>query len=106
MTFRAKKISKKSLFKILLIGLGIGSFFFFLLIALLSLSGREGVELNGEPVSGFVGFMTVMAMWPFLTLIQTFIVWLFSILGLWVYSFIRPISIDFIEEQKINDENV
>lgn len=56
MEITAKKISKRSLFKILFIGLSLGFFTFFLVCGVASLFGAETVNWNETPVTGTSGF--------------------------------------------------
>ena len=91
----AKKISKRSLFKILFIGTTFGFAVFFIGCGIGALFGLESVHWGDEPVTGVSGLLLAFAMWPFFTFFMTLFIWLFCILGLWLYSFFKPIKVTF-----------
>ena len=103
MNITAKKISKASVFKIYIIGLGLGLFVFFLIMGLSALFGSQTVKFNGESVTGFMGLVVALCMWPIFSVIFAGFMWLISILGLWVYSVFYPITISFKEMDVEND---
>ncbi|PCI79758.1 MAG: hypothetical protein COB20_04010 [SAR86 cluster bacterium] len=78
----SKNISKKSLFKFLLAGIGIGSLFLWLLLSLLSGFVSGSVDMTLESASGLAGFTQSLLIWPFFALIWAGFTWLFLILGL------------------------
>lgn len=89
----AKKISKGTLFKILLIGLGLGIFAMCLLYGTAAVFGAQTVSWQGRQVTGISGLLIALAMWPVFSVIFTVIIWLYTILGLWIYSFFRPFKL-------------
>ena len=96
----ANKISKKSLFKLLFIGLSFGFFVFFLMCGIADIFfGTETVRLTarlGEtPITGFSGSLLALAMWPIFSFFFAGFIWILSILGLWIYSFMRPLKVVF-----------
>lgn len=95
MEVTAKKISKSSIFKIYFIGLSGGFFVLFLIFGVAAIFGAETVKWENQPVTGFMGLITAMLMWPFFSFLFAGFMWLISILGLWLYSFIKPITISF-----------
>ncbi|MBQ0718655.1 MAG: hypothetical protein KBT88_00485 [Gammaproteobacteria bacterium] len=95
MIIEAKKISKASLFKLLLKGLGCGFFVLFVGCGVAAILGAETVSWNGEPVKGLMGGVTAFLMWPFFSLFLACFIWLFSVFGLWIYSFFGTLSIEF-----------
>jgi len=95
MQIEAKKISKSSLFRLLALGLGSGFLVFFTLCGIASVFGAETVHWNGEIVTGVMGLVTALLMWPFFTFGFTLFIWLFSIFGLWVYSFFGTLKFEF-----------
>ncbi|GFD90464.1 hypothetical protein KUL152_26900 [Tenacibaculum sp. KUL152] len=101
----AKKISKKSLFKILFIGAFLGFAVFFIGCGIGAFFGLESVRWNNEPVFGVSGFLLALAMWPFFTFFLSLFIWLFCILGLWVYSFFKPIKVTFKQPIQGNNEH-
>ncbi len=95
MNITAKKLTKGSVFKIYFWGLTGGFFVLFLIFAISAFFGAETVKWNNEPVTGFMGFVTAILMWPVFSFIFAGVMWLISILGLWLYSLIKPITISF-----------
>ena len=91
----AKKISKASLFKLMLIGALIGLFLLFLLCGIAAIFGYETVSLNGKPVTGVRGFITALMMWPIFSLFFTCFGWAIITFGLWIYSFFRVLRVAF-----------
>ena len=91
----AHKISKRSYFKLLFIGLSLGFLVFFMFCGIAALFGAETVKWEETPVTGFPGLLLALAMWPFFSFTFAGFIWCFSIFGLWIYSFIRPLKITF-----------
>jgi hypothetical protein len=105
MIITAQKISKRSIFKIYFIGLTGGFFILFLLFGILAIFGADTIKLGEKSITGFMGFVTAILMWPIFSLMFTVAMWLISILSLWLYSLVRPISINLknvISEDKPN----
>jgi len=78
----SKDISKKSLFKFLVAGIGIGSLFLWLLLSIFFSFASGGVEMTFESASGLAGFAETFIIWPFFALIWAGFTWTFLILGL------------------------
>ena len=95
MNITAKKISKGSVFKIYFFGLTGGFFIPFLIFGVSAVFGAETVQWQGGYVTGFAGFVAAMIMWPCFSFLFAGFMWLVSILGLWLYSLIKPITISF-----------
>ncbi|KUJ84384.1 hypothetical protein AWR36_001385 [Microbulbifer flavimaris] len=95
MEITARKISKRSVFKIYFLGLSGGFFFLFLFYGIRALFGAETVKWDGEPVTGVAGLAISVIMWPVMSFIFSAFMWLFSVVGLWMYSLINPITISF-----------
>ena len=95
MIIKAEKISKGSFFKLLIISLGFGFFFFFLLCGIAAAFGASTVTLNGQHVTGIKGLISAIIMWPLFSLFFSCFLWVFGVIGLWVYSFISPLTIEF-----------
>lgn len=91
----AKKISKKSLFKILFIGLTSGLSFFTILCGIAALFGAETITWNGAHKTGFEGLLYSLFMGPLMGLIFACVMWIFITPGLWLYSFFRPLKVSF-----------
>lgn len=95
----AKKISKKSLFKLLFIGLTTGLSMFAILCGIAAFFGAETVQWNGVHRTGIEGLIYGFIMGPFLGLLFSCVMWLLITPGLWVYSFFRPIKVTFKDVQ-------
>jgi len=95
MNITAKKISKGSVFKIYFLGLAGGFFVLFFIFGVSAIFGAETVKWEEQPITGIMGFIIAMLMWPFFSFFFAGFMWLISILGLWLYSFIKPITISF-----------
>jgi hypothetical protein len=91
----AKKISKKSVFKVLVIGLTTSLSLFGVLCAIAALFGAETIQWNGEYKTGIEGLLYGLLIGPTLGLFFACIMWLFIAPGLWMYSFIRPLRLTF-----------
>ena len=91
----AKKISKKSLFKLLTIGFTFGISVFAILCGIAAFFGSETVEWNGVYKTGIEGFLYSLLIGPVLGFLSACLIWLFTVVGLWIYSFFRPIKITF-----------
>jgi len=105
MNITAQAISKASVFKIYFIGLTIGFFILFLAFGVAAIFGANTVIWDNEPVTGSKGFVTAILIWPFFSLIFTVLMWLVSILGLWLYSLVKPITINFKSVSATDDKN-
>ena len=105
MNITAKKLTKGSVFKIYFLGLAGGFFIPFFIFGVSAIFGAETVKWEDEPITGFMGFVAAMIMWPCFSFFFASFMWLISILGLWLYSLIKPITISFtdvIEDEQSN----
>ncbi|EHR1005903.1 hypothetical protein [Vibrio parahaemolyticus] len=100
MEITAKKISKRSLFKMLFIGLSLGFFVFFLICGVASMFGAETVKWDETPVTGTSGLLLALAIWPVFSLFFTLFMWCFAAFGLWMYSLVKPLNLVFTEVPK------
>lgn len=91
----AKKISKKSLFKLLTIGFTVGISIFAILCGIAAYFGSETVEWNGVYKTGFEGFLYSLLIGPVLGFFSACFIWMFTVFGLWIYSFISPVKVTF-----------
>jgi hypothetical protein len=64
----ARNISKKSLFKLLLAGLSIGSLLLWPLFSIVSIFVGGSIDISIESASGLAGFLETAIIWLFLTL--------------------------------------
>lgn len=91
----AKKISKKSLFKILMIGFTVGLTVFSLLCGIAAMFGAETIQWNGVYRTGVEGLIYSIFMGPVLGIVFSCVIWLFLVPGLWIYSFFQPLKVAF-----------
>lgn len=91
----AKKISKKSLFKILFIGFTTGLTIFSLLCGIAAIFGAETIQWNGIYRTGIEGLIYSIFMGPVLGIVFSCVIWLFIVPGLWIYSFFQPLKVSF-----------
>ena len=91
----AHKISKKSLFKLMLTGAACGFFIFFVLCGIAAFFGADTVTWDGESVTGLSGLLLSLAMWPFFSLFFTLFLGVFITFGLWIFSFFKPLKVTF-----------
>ena len=97
----AKKISKKSLFKLMTIGFTLGISFFAVLCGIAAFLGSETVEWNGVYRTGMEGFLYSLLIGPICGFFSSCFIWLFTVFGLWIYSFFNPVKVTF--KQPIQD---
>lgn len=95
MLVECNRISKKSLLALLLAGVGLGSFFVFLLLVVIGLFVSGSVTLSGEIMAELPGPIEALLLWPIFALVWTLITWLFSILGLWTIGKLFPLKFEF-----------
>lgn len=82
MIIETKNISKKSLFKFLLVGFGTGSLLLWLLLSILSIFGAGNIDMTIETAAGLEGFLETLVLWPFFALLWAGTTWLLLIIGL------------------------
>lgn len=104
MIINSARISKKSLFRLLLIGNLFGWMVFFLIAAIGSLFGLEAItiSLNGASVTGVPGFILVLITWPVFSLFWATFTWIFSALGLWIYSTRKSLTLELQEGELVS----
>jgi len=95
MKLEVHKISKFSLFKLLILGIGCSFFFLFLVFGVAALMGEETVKFDNQPIIGIQGLITSMLIWPIFSLTFSSFIWCFCSLGLWVYSFLGNLNLKF-----------
>ena len=95
MIVTAEKISKASLFKLIFTWFSLGMFAFFLVCGTAAIFGAETVHFENQPITGIKGFIAAMIMWPIFSFFITAFFWLFGVLGLWFYSFYKPLTVRF-----------
>jgi len=95
MEISAKNISKKSLFKLLFQSIGYGLIAFSFLMGVFALFGFETVAWNEEQITGISGLLVSIPIGLFLGLMFTCFMWLIGILGLWINSYFKGVTIVF-----------
>ncbi|NGN97285.1 hypothetical protein G5S52_06310 [Grimontia sp. S25] len=102
MEITVKKISKRSLFKILFIGFSLSLFVFFFMCGIASFFGAETVKWEETPVTGISGLLTALAMWPVFSFSLALFIWCIVAFGLWMYSLAKPLNLVFKEKVESN----
>jgi hypothetical protein len=95
MKISAKNISKKSLFKLLFQSIGYGLIAFCFFMGILSLFGFETISVNEQYYTGITGLLASLPLGLFMGLIFTCFMWLIGILGLWINSYFKGVTIVF-----------
>ena len=95
MEISAKNISKKSLFKLLFQSIGYGLMAFCVLMGIFSLFGFETVAFNEQYYTGISGLLVSLPLGLFMGLLFTCFMWLIGILGLWINSYFKGVTIVF-----------
>jgi hypothetical protein len=101
-----KKISKKSLFRLLFIGFIFGIGTFSILCGVAALFGAETVKWNGVARTGLEGLVYGVLMAPFLAVIFSCVMWCFLAFGLWIFSLFGTLNIAYTEVSPSEQENV
>lgn len=95
-TIKVKKISAGTVYKLIAMGLTIGLLPIFLLFGILGAFGMESLTWNEEPVTGIKAIFISPLMAIFMSLLFTAIMGSLTVLGLWILSFFKSISIEFV----------
>ena len=101
MKIRAKKLSKGSLFKLIFIGFSIPLLPFMILCGIASIFGADTVKVGNKPITGIMGLIASLIMYPIFCIIFSSMMWLSSALGLWIYSMFRKIELEFLDAEVI-----
>jgi len=94
MLIDSRNISKRSLFKLLLIGCGIGSLLLWLLLSILSSFATGSISMTMESTPGFAQFLEVLVTWPFFALLWVGLTWLLLILGLTIANRFTSLTLE------------
>ena len=97
MKLEVKKLSKATVLKIYFIGIGISAMAVTVLSGIAAFFGAETVNWNGEQVTGGAALIYGPLIGLMFTIFASLFFWILSLFGLWVYSFFRPLSLEFIE---------
>jgi hypothetical protein len=99
----ARKITKGSLYKLLLIGISIPFLPFFLLCGVASIFGANTVHLGEKPITGIMGLISAVLMYPAFCLMFSGFAWLCIAFGLWFYSKFKKIEISFMDGEVVRE---
>jgi len=100
----ARKLTQGSLFKLILIGISISFMPFFLICGVASIFGANTVWSEQQPVTGFMGLVTALLMYPPFCITLSCLAWLCIAFGLWIYSKFRKIELSFVDAEVIDEE--
>lgn len=95
-----KKVSAGTVYKLFAIGLTVGFLPLFLLFGVLGAFGMEALTWNEQPVTGIKAIFVGPLMALFMSLMFTAIIGSVCALGLWIFSFFKPLSIEFVVSEK------
>lgn len=104
MRIRARKLTKGSLLKIIFIVNCIILLPFTLLCGIASIFGAHTVTVNDRPVTGTTGFVASLVLGPFFCIFFSAILWVISAIGLWIYSLLSPIELEFVDAKVISPQ--
>lgn len=92
-TLTVCKLSTATVYKLVATGLLCSLVPIFIVLALLSVLGWGSMQWGGKPVQGWSGLLTAPFMAMAMALFLTAVVGTLVSLGLWLFSFVRPISL-------------
>lgn len=90
-----KRLSFGTVYKLILLGLLVGLFPLCLFFGFLAFLGYDTVQWNGESITGVKALFAGPLMGIFLSFLFTAVIGSFVALGLWIFSFFRPLSVVF-----------
>ena len=90
-----KKLSAGSVYKVFAIGLTCGFIPLFLLFGIMGAFGIEALIWNEQPITGIKAIFIGQLMAVFMSLIFTALIGSICALGLWFFSFFKPLKIEF-----------
>lgn len=82
MIIEARSISKRSLFKLLIVGFGCGSLILWLLISALSMYASGSLTWEIEAERGLARFFDTFILWPVFALLWVAFTWFFLVVGM------------------------
>ena len=95
MEIEANKISKKSLFKLLFLGLGVSLVVFCIFCGIAAFFGASMITINEVNRYGLEGLIYGIILGPIFALVFSSIAWCFMAFGLWIVSFFKPLRLTF-----------
>lgn len=94
-TVTTKRIGFGSVYKVLAVGLACGMVPLGLFFGVLAFFGAHTVTWNNAPLTGVAGLLGGPAIGLFITGLFTVVVGSICVLGLWLYSLVRPFQITY-----------
>ena len=94
-TVQISKISAGSVYKLIAIGLTVGFLPLFIIFGIMGAFGMEALTWNEESVTGLKALIVGPLMAVFMSLIFTAIIGSITVFGLWIFSFIKPLEIEY-----------
>jgi hypothetical protein len=95
-TVRVKKISAGTVFKLIATGLTFGFLPLFIIFSVMGAFGLEVLTWNEEPVIGVKAIFMGPLMALFMSAMFTLVIGSITVFGLWLFSFIKPLNIEFV----------
>ncbi|WP_438464928.1 hypothetical protein [Marinomonas sp. PE14-40] len=97
MFVKAERLSQLSLFKLLLTALSSSLFVLLLVISILvaAFSYHSGIDFFGKAYHYSYIFIVFIIIWPLISLFLTGLLWVLSASGLWLFSQIFSIKLEF-----------
>lgn len=99
---RIKRLSAGSIFKLIAIGLACSLIPLSTIFGLLAAFGAQTVNWNGQPLTGLAGLAASPVIGLMLAGTGTVFLGSACALGLWLYSFVRPMRI-LVEDAQVGD---
>ena len=105
MKIKSRKLRKSSLFKLIFVSQLVPMGLFFLVCGIAALLGKETVEVNGSHLTGVMGVIAAIIMYPIFLILFSSIIWVGAEFGLWTFSLFQKIELEFIDGE-IVEENM
>ena len=90
-----KKVSAGTIYKLIAIGLTTGFLPIFTVFGVMGAFGADTLTWNNEPVTGVKAIFAGPLMAVFMALMFTAIMGSVAAFGLWLFSFFKPITIEY-----------
>lgn len=90
-----KKVSEGTIYKLFAVGLTFGFLPLFILLGIFGAFGMEAITWNEQPVTGIKAIFVGPLMGIFMSLMFTAMIGSICALGLWFFSFFKPLKIEF-----------
>jgi hypothetical protein len=88
-----KRIKPSSIYRLMLIGLGIPLQIFAVISGVMGIFGADMVKWNNQPVHGILALPAAIVSALFITVLFTALLGSVICLGLWIYSRFRPLEV-------------